>query len=187
MARITRMIPDDLRTGDRIDADVRGLFPIGTRLFSCGGIGHMFDYSRATHTAMVVVWQGRPFVLEQTREGPVFHSFAEAYLDRWDARIIQFVRHPVYDNAAMRAELEALAAVVLHEDRDYDLPGVFGFVNHRIKDDPKRDYCSELFYQLTGWHVSAFGTPYPARYSIRVSPYGLQRWAGGWRVFYKYK
>ncbi len=186
MAAITRAVPEGLRTGDRIDCDVRGIMPIFTRLFSCGGIAHAFDHSRATHTGMVVIWQGKAFVLEMTGRGIAFHSFAEAYLDRWDARIIQFVRHPAFDDASARAELEVHASAALGEHVRYDFPGIFGFVDKRIKDDPKRDYCSEMYYQMTRDRLVTFGSPYSSRFEERVSPYDLQRCAGPWQVFYRY-
>jgi hypothetical protein len=186
MAKRTRNIPYHLlRGGDRIDCDVRGIFPVTTRIVTCGGLGHLFDYSRATHTAMVYEAHGQFFCLEMQLRGIRMISLEE-YVNKWDFRIIQFARSRAYDTWEARESLMWDASLLIRRGIEYDIKGVLSFVGKRIKDNGERHYCSEMYYVLTRDWLEKAGYPYPDSFEKRVSPWDLQKWTVGWDIVHKY-
>ena len=60
---------------------------------------------------------------------------------------------------------------------EYDWKGCIEFVFQKVKDNKKRNYCSEYFYEQT----KRDGIQYPKSYETKVSPFDLQ-WLSGWEV-----
>ena len=136
----------DLRAGDMVCCDVRGIFPVITRIVT-GGWRNAINHDWSTHTGMLVQMGGQLFIQEMTGRGVEVSSLEVEY-QRWDQRVICFRRMVGVDDAK-RAVLEQRLGELVRRGEEYDYKGVLAYVFDRVKENPKRNYCSEMVYAVS--------------------------------------
>ena len=167
---------DNLRTMDMIVCAGKSPFAVLTRIVTVG-LRYAFNYGIAVHTGMVFNMDGQKLVAEMQPKGLEINSL-EKYNKvggrRW---VINIRRHPVFHSEWLRVSAQQKIALDLRRRLQYDYKGLFEFVSKRIKDNKKRAYCSEYYYQLTKEHIT-----YPNDYDVKVSPHDLQVCSGFYTV-----
>ena len=156
----------EMQAGDIVCCDVRGVFPILTRIFTGGGIRNAFNHRVSTHTGIIIPIGDQWFIGEMERKGVEINSLHTKYQTRRD-RVMALRRVPGLTDADRQTIVESFAEVY-RRSVEYDFKGLLEFVTKRVKDNPGRYYCSELVYILTRNY-----THYPPRFDTKVSPQHL--------------
>lgn len=145
-----------------------------------GGLSKLTKRDVAVHCGLVVDLDGELVMAEMTgkdingRGGGLLLSSLESYNTSRDF-IVGIKRHGVYANRLVRqAAMRRIFSDVRHT-LDYDFKGIVGFVFDRVKENPKKYYCSEYVYMQT----AVDGVAYPDGFAERVSPYDLQKFNSG--------
>lgn len=157
-----------LHTGDMVCCGAHSLFAMTIRIVT-RGFKYAFDKFTSTHTGMVVDWACEKFIAEMGGRGIELNPFSE--YGKWNKWII-CIRQP---NLSLSDE-SMLLHEVSHDYRntiEYDFKGLLEFVFKRVKDDPKRMYCSEYYYERTKMFKH-----YPLSFAKKVSPWDLQNCDG---------
>lgn len=160
----------ELRAGDIVCCDTRGMFPVLTRIFTGGGMKHAFDHTVSTHTGIIIPIGKQLFVGEMERKGVTLSSLETKYQKRRE-RIICFRRVPHLTSHGRQIITEEFAELY-RRSMEYDFKGLLEFVSRRVKDSKHRMYCSEMVYILTRPHMPA-GRKYPPALDVKVSPQTL--------------
>ena len=163
-----------LRTGDLVVCGGRGFSAMLIKAATAGW-DRKFDKHVSCHTGLVVEWAGQYFIAEMLGRGLSISPFKR--YDKGRRWIIGIKRHPVYNNVMVRRALLKRVALDYRYTIEYDWKGCIEFVFQKVKDNKKRNYCSEYFYEQT----KRDGIQYPKSYETKVSPFDLQ-WLSGWEV-----
>ena len=157
-----------LQTGDMVCCAGRSPFAGITRIVTSGW-RNLFRRDIAVHTGMIVEMYGQKLIAEMQARGLELNSlerYAKVGGRRW---VISIKRNNKVTKPDSQAALQSQIALDLRRGIEYDYAGLFEFVSKRIKDNKKRCYCSEYYYQLTRWLVN-----YPKEFKEKVSPVELQ-------------
>ena len=163
-----------LKPMDRIDCSGRSPLALVTRIVTAG-LGNAWNHKVPVHTGIVVEWDGQLLCAEMGASGLEINPLSK-YEGKGNRSIMNVSRHPLFMDAerARYAQRRIIEDYRRSEDGrkgvKYDYKGLLEFVFHRIKDNPKRYYCSEYFYALTFDLIR-----YPIEFSAKVSPYDLFR------------
>lgn len=120
-----------LKTGDVVCTTGRGLLARTIRRVTKG---------EATHVGIIVIFGGRPFIVEMLSKGVTFSSL-NRYLKCNRLEIIE-VNRPLKMNQSRRAALLKKVAESLHEEVKYSFRGLLSYVFKRVKENPERFICS---------------------------------------------
>jgi hypothetical protein len=165
-----------LRPMDMVVCAGRSPFAMTTRIVTAG-IRKAFDHTIAVHTGVLVDFHGQLLVAEMGPKGlgiNSLHRYRKEGGRRW---VITFRRNSAYDDTAVRETAQKRIAKDRRKTiQKYDYKGLLEFVFKRVKDNPKRTYCSEYFYLTT----FEDGLRYPISFKAKVSPYDLQLVGNGW-------
>ena len=164
---------DALRSMDMVCCSGRSPFAMVTRIVTSGW-RYMFNHGIAVHTAMIVELDGQKLIAEMQPKGLEIHSlqkYSKIGGRRW---VIGLRRHSAYDDEQARKDAQAKIMLDLRRRLEYDYKGLFEFVCDRVKDNPKRAYCSEYYYQVSQDRIGS----YPKGFAEKVSPRDLQTCAG---------
>lgn len=167
---------EKLQTMDMIICAGRSPFAVITRLVTSGWKG-AFNHGIAVHTGMIFDLDGQKVVAEMQTRGLQINSlerYSRVGGRRW---VLSIKRHQAYNNIANRLEAKAKIALDIRRTLKYDYKGLVEFVDKKVKDNPKRAYCSEYYYQVSKDVVS-----YPKSFDTMVSPHDLQVCAGFFSV-----
>ena len=144
------------------------------------GILNTFNTDIATHAFFFVTVAGRFMIAEMEADGlklnPADEYTHKNLIDDWPIKVI---RHPVFNDDAIRAKAAAQLVSDCHESIKYDYAGLLRFIFPELQDqDPKEFYCSELIKHYIRLYGGAVIDPIDgAEYQIKdeVCPYGLQK------------
>ena len=147
------------------------------------GWREMFNIKIPVHTGMIVKVNGQILMAEMLANGLALGSL-DRYAKFGSSRYVLDVRrHPKYRDGMVRRRAQERIAVDLRRTLGYDWSGILEFVSKRVKDNPKRYYCSEYYYYQT----KEDGVQYPPNFREKVSPYDLSKANGfvpvDWKVF----
>lgn len=163
-----------LRSCDMVVCAGRSPFAGITRLVTAG-VSKFLDHSVAVHTGIVFELEGQKLIAEMQPKGLKLNSlerYAKIDKRRW---VIGIRRNYAFDAEERRTEVQRRIALDLRRTLEYDYKGLLEFVSKRIKDNKKRAYCSEYYYQLTKDIVK-----YPDTFRVKVSPRDLQLVGAGY-------
>lgn len=138
------------------------------------GRKHIFDRMVSVHTGLVVGWHGQLLIAQMLTNGGLSIDSMETLIGKRKRFIIGFRRSSVFDDQSKMDAAQDEIALMYRKTLDYDFPGLFEFVDKKIKDKPGKYYCSEFAYYITAKH----GQKYPLSFALTVSPYQLQRCPG---------
>lgn len=130
----------------------------------------------STHTGIVVQWGDQFFIAEMTADGITLSPFLK-YTDG-NRFILDIRRNTSLEVYGARDAINCRVAKDYRRSIEYDFTGAVGFVFSRIKQNPKRFYCSEYFV----WLYSDLGVPFPSELLHRVSPQQLYELPGWYSV-----
>ena len=163
-----------LRSCDMVVCAGKSPFATVTRIVTSGW-KHFFDRKIAVHTGIIFELEGQKLIAEMQPKGLELNSmerYAKPGGRRW---VIAIRRNPAFDSDYSRTTVQETIALDLRRTLEYDYKGLLEFVSKRIKDNKKRAYCSEYYYQLTKDFVG-----YPESFDTKVSPYDLQKIGAGY-------
>lgn len=147
------------------------------------GRKNMLNPDIATHCGVVVEWKGQLLIAEMLGRGLSLNSLEEYTGRRRSRWIVGIRRHFVYNNAIIRENAQRRIALDLRYTLDYDHKGIISFVSDRVKQDKKKNYCSEYAYMQT----AADEIRYPDDFAFKVSPRDLQIVENGYIDLKNYK
>jgi hypothetical protein len=127
----------------------------------------------STHTGLVVKWAGQFFIAEMTAHGITLSPFTK--YDGTRRFILDIRRHAALCNETSQEALNREVAQDYRRSLEYDFKGAIGWVISRIKQDPKKYYCSEYFV----WRTAEHGVIFSNKLLHRASPqdlYELKDW-----------
>jgi len=131
-----------LRTGDIVSIASFTLF--GAIIRKITGRKRRFFKGRkttATHTAIVVTFGGQKLIAEMTSKGLQLNSL-EKYVGKRRRKIVEVSRSTELDKKG-REEIRKKISLDLRKGLEYDWAGDIAFLSKRVKENPKKFFCSE--------------------------------------------
>ena len=135
---------------------------------------NVFNREISIHTGLVVEWRGQLLIAQMLTNGGLSIDSMETLIGKRKRFILGFRRSKVFDDQSKMDAAHDELALMYRKTLDYDFPGLFEFVDSKVKDRPGSYYCSELAYYI----LSKQGQKFPLSFAVMVSPYQLQRCPG---------
>jgi hypothetical protein len=140
-----------------------------TRIVTSGR-RNAFNHGISVHTGILVSFHGQLLIAEMQSKGLEINTLQRYNTIGGKRWVISIRRHELLQEAKIKRKVQRQIALDRRRSIEYDYKGLFEFVDFRIKDNPKRNYCSEYVYELTREN----GVKYPNSFKAMVSPFDLQ-------------